>query len=215
MSLDTSQRLLESAERLFARHGYAGTSLRDITADADANVAAVNYHFGSKEGLLTAVLDRVVGGINDERLEMLDAAEAAATPDPPSVEAILAAFLLPDLHTLETLRERDPMLPRFVSRIYAEGSDLMNEMMGRQFAEVRRRFYTALEVALPDLDPEEISWRMHLVVGIVLYLFAGVDPPGMPAMVTGARPTLDRLLAVIVPMMTAPTRRETSSIRNS
>lgn len=207
MSLDTRERLLESAERLFARHGYAGTSLRDITAEADANVAAVNYHFGSKEGLLTAVLDRVVGGINDERLELLNAAVADAAPDPPSLDAILTAFLLPDLHMLDVLRERDPMLPRFVSRMYAEGSDLMAEMMGRQFAEVRQRFYAELEAALPDLDREEIGWRMHLVVGIVLYLFAGVEPPGTPPMVTGAEATLERLLAVTVPLMTAPTRK--------
>ena len=211
MTIDTRERLLGSAERLFARNGYAGTSLRQITADADANIAAVNYHFGSKDQLLTAVLDRVVGGINRERFALLDAAEAAADPNPPTVEAVLTAFLLPDLHMLETLRERDPQLPRFVTRMYTEGSELMAEMIGRQFAEVRERFYPALRAALPELEPDELAWRLRLVVGIVLYLFADVEAPGVPPMVTDAAPTLERLLAVVVPMMTAPTRKEERS----
>lgn len=212
MTLDTRERLLEAAERLFARNGYAGTSLRQVTRAADANIAAVNYHFGSKEQLLTAVLDRVVGGINAERLELLDAAEAAAAPGPVSVEDVLIAFLLPDLHTLEALRARDPLLPRFVTRMYTEGSELMAEMMGRQFTDVQERFYAALAAALPELELDELAWRLRLVVGIVLYMFSEVEAPGVPPMVTDAEPTLERLLAVVVPMMTAPTRREERAV---
>lgn len=208
MALDTTERLLESAELLFARNGYAGTSLRMITADAGANIAAVNYHFGNKEGLLTAVLDRVVGELNAERIELLDAAERAAAPSHPSVEAVLTAFLLPDLHAIEELRSRDPLLPRFVSRMYSESSDLMTELMGRQFAEVQQRFYVAFADALPDVPLGEIAWRLNLIVGVVVYLFADVDITGQPPMVGEPEATLRRLLAVTVPMMTAPQAKE-------
>lgn len=204
MNQDTRTRLLEAAEQLFARHGYAGTSLRQITAAADANIAAVNYHFGNKEGLLTALLDRVVGALNAERIELLDAAQTASAPAHPSVDDVLTAFLLPDLHAIEALRQRDPLLPRFVSKMYSENSELMTELMGRQFAEVQQRFTVAFADALPHLTLGEIAWRLNLVVGIVVYLFAGVEIPGMPPMATDAATTLDRLLAVTVPLMAAP-----------
>jgi len=75
---DTKDRILDVAERLFAEHGFANTSLRSITAEAGANLAAVNYHFQSKDALIQAVFARRLGPLNQARLEMLDAAEARA-----------------------------------------------------------------------------------------------------------------------------------------
>jgi AcrR family transcriptional regulator len=202
MSEETRERILRTAEVLFARDGYAATSLRQITEIAGVNIAAVNYHFGSKENLLTEILDRVVGPINAERLDLLDRAQAAGIPN---VNEILTAFLLPDLHVLQELSARDRELPRFVARMYTEGSGLMEQVMGRQFAETQRRFYTAFRNALPDLGAEEIGWRLGCVVGIIVYLFAGVEVRGMAAMI-GPDPeeNLARLLSVTVPLMTAP-----------
>lgn len=187
---------------LFAREGYAATSLRQITEAAGVNIAAVNYHFGSKENLLIEILDQVVTPINTERLQLLDQAEAADTLD---VAQILTAFLLPDLHALDELRRRDPELPRFVSRMYSENTELMDQVIGRQFAEAQRRFYTAFQQVLPHLSLDEIAWRLHCVVGIVLYLFAGVEASGTPPM-TGPDPekNLARVLTVTAPLMTAP-----------
>src|SRR5688572_23669682 len=74
----TKERLLNAAERLFAARGFAGTSLREVTAEAGANVAAVHYHFGSKEELLRAVLSRIVAPVNAERLTLLERVEAEA-----------------------------------------------------------------------------------------------------------------------------------------
>lgn len=204
MSSNTRMRIVRAAEVLFARDGYEGTSLRQITEEAGVNVAAVNYHFGSKENLLIEVLDRVVGPINEERMRLLDRAEADGDPD---ATAVLTAFLLPDLQVIEELRARDPSLPRFVSRMYSEGSELMGRVMGRQFAETRRRFYAAFARALPALSGEEIAWRLHCVVGIVVYLFAGVEAKGMPQMIgDDIEENLRKLLEVTVPLMSAPTR---------
>lgn len=202
MSGNTREQVVRAAEVLFARNGYSGTSLRQITEAADVNIAAVNYHFGSKENLLIEILDRVVVPINDERLELLDAAETEGTPD---VSGVLTAFLLPDLHALDRLRSRDPSLPRFVSRMYSESSELMGQVMGRQFAEIQSRFYSAFASALPDLTDDEIAWRLSCVVGIVIYMFAGVEAPGVPSMVgPGVDENLNRLLAITVALMTAP-----------
>lgn len=202
--MGTKQRILETAEVLFAANGYAGTSLRDITQKAGVNVAAVNYHFGSKESLLAALLDRVIFPINKERIELLDELEAAGDP---SAEEILEAFLLPDLHGLETLRGRDPALPQFVSRMYSEGSNLMHDVIGGQFAELGQRFGSAFARALPELEQTEIAFRLSCVVGIVVYMFAEVAVPGMAPLATADLETnLGRLVAVTTSIMTAPVR---------
>src|SRR5438093_11752936 len=91
---DTKQRILDSAERLFAAHGFEGTSLRNIIGDAKVNLAAIHYHDHSKEALLEAVILRRLAPLNQQRLEMLAACEQAARGKP-SVEAILEAFIAP------------------------------------------------------------------------------------------------------------------------
>lgn len=200
--ITTRDRIIESAEVLFANHGYEGTSLRDITERAGVNVAAVNYHFGSKELLLTELLDRVIKPINAERLELLS---AVSRDGHPTISEILTAFLLPDVNGLERLRIRDPALPRFVSRMYSESSPLMGQVIGEQFSEVSRRFGKAFNDALPDLDADEIAFRLTCVVGIVVYMFAGVQTPAMvPIAGKDAGTTLARLLDVSKAIMLAP-----------
>ena len=197
----TREDILKTAEILFARQGYAETSLRQITEEAGVNIAAVNYHFRSKENLLVEILDRIVAPLNSARLELLDEFEADGIP---GVEQILTAFLLPDLQLIEELRGRDPDLPRFVSRMYSEASDLMARVVGRQFGEVQERFYAAFGRAIPDATREDIAWRLHCVVGIVLFLFASVRPPGSPLMVgEDIKTDLRRLLEVTTPVMVA------------
>src|SRR5574340_767840 len=96
-SAGTKDRILDAAERLFAEHGFNGTSLRMITAAADVNLAAVNYHFRSKETLIEAVYKRRIGPANEKRLRMLDEYEAAAGDGAVPVENILRALVAPML----------------------------------------------------------------------------------------------------------------------
>lgn len=200
--MSTKDQIIQAAEILFALNGYGGTSLRDITERAGVNVAAVNYHFGSKENLLIELLDRIIAPINSERLEML---EEASADGPPDLEQILTAFLLPDLTSLNLLRARNPDLPRFVSRMYSEASPLMGRIVGMQFAEMREKFGEAFARALPELSPTEISFRLSCIVGIVVYLFAGVEAPGVAPLATGdVKTDLARLLTVTRSIMTAP-----------
>src|SRR6266852_6889178 len=86
---DTQQPILDSAERLFAEYGFAGVSLRAIIADAKVNLAAIHYHYRSKEALFDAVILRRLEPINRERLAILDSYEQ------PTLEQILEAFLAP------------------------------------------------------------------------------------------------------------------------
>src|SRR2546426_8090555 len=87
---DTKTRILDTAEKLFGEKGFDATSLRDITAEAQVNLAAVNYHFQSKESLMDAIIERRFEPVNRRRMEMLDAAGPS-----PTVEQIVEAFLSP------------------------------------------------------------------------------------------------------------------------
>src|SRR5258706_565485 len=91
----TKDRILDSAERLFAEHGFDGVSLRSIIAEAGVNLAAVHYHFHSKEALMDAVIGRRVGPLNQERLALLDKVEVEAGDEPAPLERILEALLIP------------------------------------------------------------------------------------------------------------------------
>ena len=89
---DTSSRILDAAEALFMAHGLEATTLRQITTVAKVNLAAVNYHFGSKDALIEAVFRRRLNHLNDECLQMLDHLEAAAAGEPVRPSQIVDAF---------------------------------------------------------------------------------------------------------------------------
>jgi AcrR family transcriptional regulator len=199
----TEQRILDAAEALFAQHGFAGTSLRTITARAGVNLAAVNYHFGSKEALLRATLDRIISPVNRERLAMLDRAEAAAGVRPPSIEAVLEAFIAPDLHMMRDLGDRGALLFRFLGRSYTEPSELVQGLIRAQFMDLGQRFLVAFCRALPHLPEAELFWRLHCVVGVVTYLMADTASFGMldRSDVDG---TVARLVAFLAPAVAAP-----------
>ena len=96
----TKDKIMDAAEKLFAKKGFHGASLRNITTAAGVDLALVNYHFGSKERLLAAVLDRRGQVLNEERLQRLAAVRLSAAPHPPSTEAVVDAFLDPILDRL-------------------------------------------------------------------------------------------------------------------
>jgi AcrR family transcriptional regulator len=175
---DTRERILDAAERLFATDGFAGTSLRAVTREADVNLAAVHYHFGSKEDLLRAVLDRVVVPINRERLERLGQLEAGSGDEPPPLEGILEAYLAPGLRSIRDLGERGVIITRFLGRSYTEPSELVQALVREQFGEVGQRFTEALGRALPHLPEEEHHRRFMLVVGVMTYIQADAGRTG-------------------------------------
>jgi AcrR family transcriptional regulator len=167
----TKERILDSAELLFATHGFAATSLRNIISDAKVNLAAVHYHFKSKEALLDAILIRRLGPINRERLERLDAAGPAAT-----VEQILEAFIAPAVGVSADPERGGKPFVRLMARIISDDSDLLPRVLREYFGEVIQKFSAALHRALPDLPMPELFWRMHFTAGAMAHtLRAGQD----------------------------------------
>lgn len=167
----TKEKILDVAEELFAERGFSATSLRAITSAAGVNLAAVNYHFGSKEELFHAVFARRIEPINRERMELLEACEQEAGGGPAALEAILAAFLAPALRLCRDTSPGGRQFLRLMGRIYTEPGDLWVPIF-REFEPVKRKFETALRRALPDLPPLEMFWREHFLVGAMCHTIA-------------------------------------------
>jgi len=160
----TKERLLDAAERLFAERGIAATSLRAVIAAAGVNLAAVHYHFGSKEALVAAVVGRRVEPLNRQRLELLDKLERRGRRRPLRLEEIVEAFVAPPLR-FGADPERGEVFLKLLGRLLAEPEMFSNRIAAGQFAEVRARFVGALGKALPHLTAEEIFWRLMFAVG--------------------------------------------------
>lgn len=172
---DTRERILDAAERLFMESGYEGTSMRMITGAAGVNLAAVNYHFGSKEALLREVFRRRLAWLNRERLRLLDEMEVQAKGEPLKPSAILEAFFGTLLHmgTDESLGGMTFL--RLLGRTLTEPADFIRTFFAGEYAEVVDRYKRALFRALPDVPHEEIIWRFHLMLGAMSYAIAGTD----------------------------------------
>jgi len=154
---------MDTAVRVFAEQGYGGTSLRHIIAEAQVNLAAIHYHFGSKEELLDAVIGQKVRPANQERLKRLGQIEARAAGGPAALEEILEAFLEPAM----LAASQDAEFPRMMGRLIGEG--LMPAVARKHFSEVGQRFTVALRRELPDLSEAEVAWRVHFLVGAMAH----------------------------------------------
>ena len=161
--MSTKEKILDTAERLFAAGGFEATSLRTITAAADVNLAAVHYHFQSKEALIQAVIGRRVGGINAQRIELLENAIATAGNQPPPLEAILRAFLRPCFEAAYETNEFD--LGRLMARIFSEPGDFTARVFEEHIKGVAMKFLEAIRLAIPNLTQEALLWRFFFTVG--------------------------------------------------
>jgi AcrR family transcriptional regulator len=162
----TKQRILEAAETLFARHGFAGASLRQVTSAANVNLAAVNYHFGSKDKLIEEVFRRRLDELNSRRLKALQALEENA-----SLEDALAAFIRPALD-LAHEGEGGGAFVRVLARAYAEHNDQLRKFLSENYGHVLKQFAKVFSQQLPDLDREELYWRLDIVAGALTYAMA-------------------------------------------
>ena len=164
-------RILDAAERLFARHGFYGVSIRDITRAAEVDVALVNYHFGSKRELFAAVFQRRAELMNPERLEMLEEVQRAALPGTPTVEQIVYAFTYPML-------ERSARGGAGWKSYFALVAQVNNSpewgpvLMTQHFDPLVVKFIEALRQALPGCEPREIYWGYQFLTGALTLTFA-------------------------------------------
>jgi AcrR family transcriptional regulator len=154
----TTERLLDSAERLFADKGVAATSLREITTEASANLASVSYHFGSKEGLLREVLGRRIKPVNAVRVGLLDALDAR--PVRASVEEIIDAFMRPIFEQPKTVRQN---FSRLMARLHSSPEPVAMEYLREIVGPTAERTLNSLARSLPGVSLERIFLRVHFI----------------------------------------------------
>ncbi len=202
----TKDRILDTAERLFAEKGFAQTSLRDITAEAGVNLAAVNYHFQSKDHLIAAVFERRVGPINEQRLAMLDRFEKEAAGEPVPIEAILRAVMEPVLRLVTT--PEGACAANLFGRAHTEPGDMFAHLFTGQFAPLVLRMLSAARRSLPELPEIELLWKLQFCIGAMSHTIAGQRHIKV---ISGGRcdtsdvdGTLDRLIAFVAAGCRAP-----------
>lgn len=164
----TKDRILSAAEELFAQHGFSGTSLRQVTGRADVNIAAVNYHFGSKENLVNEVFRRRMDEMSAQRLEAL---KVALQEHPGELEPILAAFIEPAL-AVARQGQGGAAFVRVIARAYAEKNDGLRKFLSERYGHVLRDFARAMGSCLPGLNKEELYWRLDFLAGALTYAMA-------------------------------------------
>ena len=171
----TKTRILDTAESLFMEHGFEATSLRSLTTAAEVNLAAVNYHFGSKEELFQAVLTRRLDPMNQRRVALLTRLEGAPPAQPLPCEKILMALFLPALELARDPERGGKNFLRLLGRAYADPAPFIRQFLSQQYAAMIARFKDAFARALPQLPRKELSWRLHFIMGALSYTLAGTD----------------------------------------
>lgn len=204
--IDTKQKILDTAERLIGEQGYAATSLRNIISEAAVNLAAVHYHFGSKEDLLDEVICRKASTVNTKRLALLDRFEAEAGSAPVPVEKVLAAFFDPMIE----VGSRNPQFVRLMGRIYAEG--LLPAIVAKHFQPTLARFAQALRRSVPHLSEAELASRFQFMIGAMSHAVSAerqfsVEGSGSPE-AADFRTNMRRLIVFLCGGLQAPATPE-------
>lgn len=207
----TKDRILAAAEELFARTGVARTSLRAITALARVNLAAVNYHFGSKEGLVEEVYRRRLEPLNRARLANLEQLERRRRK--PTLEEILEAFMSPVASLARDPAQGGPTVMRLLGQTHAEAEAPYKSYFAGEYKRVLDRYHAALCRVLPEIPAEDVRWRLQFLVGALTYPVAERQ---LVELVSGESMSPDnvsqvvhRLLPFVVAGFRAPVSRNT------
>ena len=165
----TREQILDAAEALFAEHGINGVSLRAIVGAAGANIAAIHYHFGSRERLIEEVMVRYAKRITDEHVRRLaDCREGPGRP--PLLDQVVAACLAPALHA--NRRPEDDGISKYNrlrARLAAETTDFARQVIVKCYDDAGQRQIAALSKVLPQLSREDLLWRYHVMLSIMIF----------------------------------------------
>ena len=202
-SAGTKTRILDAGERLFVEHGFEATSLRSLTTAAGVNLAAVHYHFGSKEELFQAVLTRRLDPMNQERIDLLAKVERESAGRPLSCEKVLFAMLIPALRLARDEKRGGKDFLRLVGRAYADPAPFIRHFLSAQYAGMIGRYKEAFLKALPHLSRQELTWRLHFVMGALSYTLAGTDALKLFAEATSTSDNDELLLQRLAPFLVA------------
>ncbi|MES2258434.1 MAG: TetR/AcrR family transcriptional regulator [Pseudomonadota bacterium] len=161
---ETRERILAAAQRLFGERSFTQVNLREITDAANVSLAAVNYHFGSKDGLVQALFTRAAPGLIAERAALLAAALAIKGSREQKLAAVVRALVGPVIRW-SALPETQQYYVPFLARVRLDGPEPVRRMLENESSHLQP-FVQALCALLPELPAIEVQWRLHFILGI-------------------------------------------------
>lgn len=166
----TKERILDAAETLFSEHGFAETSMRDITKVADVNLASINYHFGSKEELINAVFMRCVQPLAAALRDNLETMKDNITDE--SLDQSLRALVSAGLNSSRNMKGGGGIFIRLLSRAYADPEASIRNYLVKQHENVLTAYVHMLSKVLSNVSPEEIYWRAYYMLGSLMFVMS-------------------------------------------
>lgn len=171
--MSTKVKILDAAETLFADKGFNGTSLREITSLAEVNLAAVNYHFGSKKELIKAVMSRYL----DELAPKLEQVfvEICQNKSQPSLSEVFSAVIEPLVSLNDFRNNGTTIFLQLLGRGYTDSQGFLRWFISTQYPNMISVFVEAVKKAYPELTAEDIFWRLHFTMGTIVFTMSSSD----------------------------------------
>ena len=166
----TADKILDVAEALFAEHGIASTSLRKIVSSASVNIAAIHYHFGSKEELVRAVFRRRIEEVNSQRLQQLEVLRSEGDDRPIAIEKLLRAFIEPVFSLSRDEGRGGLSFIRLVARAHAETDQVVQDEVGKCLKTMIEEFSIEFARTLPYLSEHERRLRLAFSAGAMVQM---------------------------------------------
>ncbi|MGF1522007.1 MAG: TetR/AcrR family transcriptional regulator [Leptolyngbyaceae cyanobacterium] len=174
-STDTKEQILNVAEGLIAERGFAGTTLRSVVSKAGVNLAAVHYHFGSKEELFRATVERLARPVTEHALTHLQ--QLQEQDEPPLVEDILTIFLMSSLKLIMGDENARMIRAQFLGRCRTEPGHIQN-IAAKEFQACSQAVLDVLQRALPDQSRSQLEWKLDLAIAVLIRVQMEAGKPG-------------------------------------
>ncbi|MBB4862478.1 AcrR family transcriptional regulator [Pseudomonas nitritireducens] len=206
---ETVERILDAAEQLFAEKGFAETSLRLITSKAGVNLAAVNYHFGSKKALIQAVFSRFLGPFCASLEKELDRRQAK--PDAPraTLEELLELLVVQAMAVKPRSGNDLSIFMRLLGLAFSQSQGHLRKYLEEVYGKVFRRFMLLVNESAPRLPPLELFWRVHFMLGTAVFSMSGIK--ALRAMAEndfGVNTSIEQVMRLMVPFLAAGMRAD-------
>ena len=171
-SSTTETAFLDAAEQLFAEFGFEGTRVRAIAEASKANLGALHYYWGSKDALFAAVWKRRMQPLVEARRKYIDEILEQAGDAAPDIGDLVAMWIEAGLG-LGMDEKPNEAFQRLYGRALTDPSPAVREVVGQYLDDTGRQLVALIRRACPDLDDTSIYWRMHGLLGAVLYAHVG------------------------------------------
>lgn len=197
---DTATRIIQAAEALFAEQGFIETTMRQITSAADVNLAAVNYHYGSKSGLIEAVAGRFLEPLCVQIEQML-AERLLDSEHRICVDELIEMLMRALLQVSEGYPHALKLFMRVLDLAYAPDQDALRQVL---LAHYGHRVTPVVDLIRQDSTPmpdDEFFWRLHFLLGALIFTLSNhstlSDLQGSAGSALGMERTLHRLIPVL------------------